>query len=310
MHRRTILATLMERLSIVWTYFLYSKQIPGTNVPSDYLATPCPPAPGRRLLIIRTDPTTQPNSGTLLTLDEIAKSPDVITGRRRSNSWMDKVGSAEWRPESSTSTDSNDSTEADDQGTGRRWSLLRNVIGATSRARSQSPSMQSRGGAESPTSGGSGRSSPAPRSTPIDQPQSGDFRQHRQHTRQRSGSMPAAPRVHRTFCFKFSLEYVDRRFQTHSAVALNPPRLPLAAQQHLMSKYNLTAMFADSRPTAPPKVGVAAGCGTYAGRALAEWSGVVNECQSFFDRRIREGVPGTRFVETPLLGVETFKRPG
>jgi hypothetical protein len=48
----------------------------------------------------------------------------------------------------------------------------------------------------------------------------------------------------------------------------------------------------------------------YAGRALAEWMLVVIECGSFFERRMSEGVPGSRWVETPSLGVESFKRPG
>jgi hypothetical protein len=48
----------------------------------------------------------------------------------------------------------------------------------------------------------------------------------------------------------------------------------------------------------------------YTGRALAEWMLVVMECGSFFDRRKSEGVPGNRWVETPSLGVESFKKPG
>ena len=47
----------------------------------------------------------------------------------------------------------------------------------------------------------------------------------------------------------------------------------------------------------------------YSGRALAEWTLIVSECQSFFERRKSEGVPQNRFVETPVLGVEVFRRP-
>jgi hypothetical protein len=42
----------------------------------------------------------------------------------------------------------------------------------------------------------------------------------------------------------------------------------------------------------------------YLGRALAEWGIVVNECNSFVDRRIDEGVFGLSDIEVPLLGVE------
>ncbi|EPE08895.1 gpi inositol-deacylase [Ophiostoma piceae UAMH 11346] len=48
----------------------------------------------------------------------------------------------------------------------------------------------------------------------------------------------------------------------------------------------------------------------YAGRALAEWSLVVNECNSFVDRRRDEGVYGLRDVEVPTLGVEGMRRLG
>ena len=48
----------------------------------------------------------------------------------------------------------------------------------------------------------------------------------------------------------------------------------------------------------------------YAGRALAEWSLVVNECNSFVDRRRDEGVYGLSDVEVPTLGVEGMRRLG
>jgi hypothetical protein len=46
----------------------------------------------------------------------------------------------------------------------------------------------------------------------------------------------------------------------------------------------------------------------YAGRALAEWAHIVSECDSFFARRRDEGVPSDRMVETPSLGVESFRK--
>ncbi|KAK8082106.1 hypothetical protein PG996_000887 [Apiospora saccharicola] len=41
----------------------------------------------------------------------------------------------------------------------------------------------------------------------------------------------------------------------------------------------------------------------YSGRALAEWSLVVAECNSFIDRRRDEGVPDLQEVEVPSLGM-------
>ncbi|KAI8623001.1 DUF1765-domain-containing protein [Xylariaceae sp. FL1651] len=46
----------------------------------------------------------------------------------------------------------------------------------------------------------------------------------------------------------------------------------------------------------------------YAGRALAEWSLVVAECNSFVERRRDEGVLGLYDVEVPVLGVEGFRK--
>lgn len=293
-----ILAKLMERLSVVWGFFLYTKCGPAGNVPSDYLATPNPPAPGRRLLIIRTDPLVNPNGGVSLSLDDPAR-PGAITTRARRNSWVEKAGGGEWRPESAESS-SSESPEPEDV-TSRRWSLLRNVVGVSARSKSQSPSPRP----SSPNGDNRGRSSPVKQQQELLKPPADPPVRH--HFRQRSGSMPAAPR-HRTYCFKFSLEYVDRRFQTPASIVLSPPRLPSAAYEHLSSKYNIGAMFNDIKPTRPQ--GNATEVLTYTGRALAEWTTVVNECQNFFERRMREGVPSNKLVETPMLGVETFKRPG
>ncbi|KAI5865186.1 DUF1765-domain-containing protein [Durotheca rogersii] len=60
-----------------------------------------------------------------------------------------------------------------------------------------------------------------------------------------------------------------------------------------------------AEPKGPFAMGV-----KYAGRALAEWSLVVAECNSFVDRRREEGVPRLCEVEVPALGVEGFRKIG
>ncbi|GAP91788.1 putative UPF0592 membrane protein [Rosellinia necatrix] len=55
-------------------------------------------------------------------------------------------------------------------------------------------------------------------------------------------------------------------------------------------------------------VGSSAKSAKYAGRALAEWSLVVAECNSFVERRREEGVLGLQDVEVPVLGVEGFRK--
>jgi hypothetical protein len=49
---------------------------------------------------------------------------------------------------------------------------------------------------------------------------------------------------------------------------------------------------------------------TYSGRALAEWAIVVNECNSFVERRRDEGVSALKDVEVPSLGIENMRRHG
>jgi hypothetical protein len=56
------------------------------------------------------------------------------------------------------------------------------------------------------------------------------------------------------------------------------------------------------RPERPS--GIYAAGAVYTGRALAEWSIVVSECNSFVDRRRDEGVLGLNDVEVPILSVE------
>ncbi|KAK4177427.1 hypothetical protein QBC36DRAFT_131381 [Triangularia setosa] len=63
------------------------------------------------------------------------------------------------------------------------------------------------------------------------------------------------------------------------------------------------------RPPAPAiraekPTGVFASGAVYTGRALAEWAIVINECNSFVDRRRDEGVLGLAEVEIPILGVD------
>ncbi|KAL8365922.1 hypothetical protein RB595_004616 [Gaeumannomyces hyphopodioides] len=55
-------------------------------------------------------------------------------------------------------------------------------------------------------------------------------------------------------------------------------------------------------------VGIYETSARYAGRALAEWSLVVSECNSFVDRRREEGILGLGEVEVPALGVEGLRR--
>lgn len=46
----------------------------------------------------------------------------------------------------------------------------------------------------------------------------------------------------------------------------------------------------------------------YAGRALAEWTLLIMECNNFVERRRGEGVPSLKLTECPTLGVDAFRK--
>ena len=108
----------------------------------------------------------------------------------------------------------------------------------------------------------------------------------------------------RPYSFKFSLEWADRDIDPAGKERpLYPPRLPLPAQTILQSVQVHNSSFEPTKPE-----GSAIQSSKYAGRALAEWAILILECQTFFERRKNEGVPSNEQVETPTLGVETFRR--
>lgn len=192
------------------------------------------------------------------------------------------------------STDSQDFPD-EDVGKGK-WNILRSFIGGGSKqsAKSKSPAQaaKSKESASKPSNVNGAKTSnespshdkPAISETPA------------------PASAPAPS--HRSYSFRFSLEWVDKRFGTYQSMRLQPPRLPLPAQMLLQRKEINIGPVNPVRPT-----GAAATSSTYAGRALAEWTFVSHECQNFFDRRKNEGVPANKLVETPSLNVEAFRRP-
>jgi hypothetical protein len=148
-----------------------------------------------------------------------------------------------------------------------------------------------------------------------------------------------------SYCFRFSLDVIDRRHGPPAAIALRSPLLPGQAQILLANKLRRQSIvrarehqrnmssdsaksassgkpepYAQFNPNPPtsapaddmssfdvPSMVSAETTAAYCGRSLAEWTIVVGECQMFFERRRHEGCP-TRWVETPLLGTEHLVR--
>lgn len=267
----------------VWSHYLWLREeaefrhmvLPSTQA--------CNPAPGRRFLIIRNDNPIVTNSGPFVSFDGVVQSPNS----RRLSSSQSAVHEPEMRPASAQSNDSDFGEEIAVKG---RWNLLRNFIGAPKQSPKSKASSRKENKAPSAPSSSSTTTIETLAST-LESPSPPEPKQ--------------SPPSHRSFSFRFSLEWVDKRFGTYQHMRLSPPRLPLPAQVHLQSKGINISSVAPSKPT-----GAAATSSKYAGRALAEWTFISHECQNFFDRRKNEGVPSNRLVETPTLAVEAFRRPG
>ncbi len=295
-----ILETLLERLQTNWSHYLYLREEAARKNVIAPSTLPCNPAPSRRLLIIRTDPQVNTPSS-FLSFDGLVspKSPAEPTSMAmRRTSTISSIVDFDPRPDSSASMSSEfsiDSTRG--RGIG---GFFKNLVSSKSRSKSQGPVPRSRSALETSTP-------PPERSLSLQRSATDDI-----PSMTSAKSLGAAPPLPRpsvpNMSFKFSLEHMPHA-KPYSVMRLVPPRLPMPAQQFLQTfSSKLVAAPSLSEPTKP--VGDSARHATYCGRALAEWALILGECQNFFERRKNEGVAELKWVETPSLAVEVFRRPG
>lgn len=76
------------------------------------------------------------------------------------------------------------------------------------------------------------------------------------------------------------------------------------------SSCSLDSLEAEGNTQPVKPTGEFARCAVYSGRALAEWSIVVHECNTFAERRREEGVLALADVEVPTLSLENYRRIG
>ncbi|KAF2633843.1 DUF1765-domain-containing protein [Macroventuria anomochaeta] len=271
---------LSERLRSVWSHYLWLAE----DAERLQLAFPstqaCNPAPGRRFLIIRNDNPIAASNGPFLTFDGVVQNP-----HQRKPSASTPVPEPMVQKVAALTTDSMDFP--DEEPTKGKWGMLKSLMGGSSKPSKSKTSAKDKENAKTATPpNASLEKAPAEKPAPTPTP-----------------SPP--PPAHRSYSFRFSLEWVDKRFGTYQNMRLQPPRLPLPAQVLLQQKGIHIDAVSSIQPT-----GKAATSSRYAGRALAEWTFVSHECQNFFDRRKNEGVPTNKQVETPSLCVEAFRRPG
>ena len=307
-----ILDTLAERLRSVWSHYIYLKEEADANDQLAPSTVPSNPAPHRRLLIVRTDTQVGPASNFLsfdgLVSDNSVSPPSPLSPSSRRDSTLNLLAETGIRTLSSLTSRS----ESDSDTTSHsKWNLFKNFMSSSKpRSRSQSPS---------PASKDSNQHLQVHSTNPK-----AEIRQTRNASP--SGTLnlksnaadtatSGAPKLatlesstsQRTYCFKFSLEWLSKTTPSPQPLRIYPPRLPMTAQL-LLQQHSANANAPIQLRKLEPK-GEARASSRYSGRALAEWALVVGECQAFIDRRKSEGVPLGR-VEVPTLGVETFRRPG
>lgn len=319
---RTIYETLSDRLLRVWEYYVgyQSKADEGFIAPLS--SAPCTPAPGRRIIIIRCDNHVSPVN-LFVSFDRVVPpvSADQVMTHRRS-------GSA-------------DSTGSEGQSSKKRWGLFRSMFSNSSNRSAESGgsnSDESEGGLtdltvmpesrcmdeHEPTPNNSTEELSQPK-TPhqpfffkfslewMDRPQWPT-----KNKRLFTPCLPVASQVH----------VQHRRSPEKSAefdtASENIPNAESVHDENVQEPAGQNQPLSEPAPTTQPRTPTTKNsplpelpsepaydhlvASKYAGRALAEWAHIVSECDSFFARRRDEGVPSDRMVETPTLGVETFRK--
>lgn len=260
---------------------------------------PCSPAPGRRLLIVRDDLQAS-SSGMFLNFDGIltsASSTQATAYERHSSLHPVTQGTA-----SITRATGNIAQSAN---TGkRRWGLLKNIIPFTispTDRRQVLPEGQNPITDKETSRNNILRDGEPGGKSKFDRP----GKKLLTIPMSSGSSLLDAPPYHR-HSFKFSLEWIDKdKLLIDKERELQPPQLPIGAQILLQNQRGRKRLSEPCKPT-----GAAVNPSKYLGRALAEWSAIITECQSFFERRRIEGVPTSFKVETPTLGVEPFRKFG
>lgn len=267
---RQICETLSTRLNQVWAHYQYLSAEADMRDLVQPSTAPCSPAPSRCLVIIRTDTQSLATPSAFSSFDKFL-----------SQGLLNQPNA--YQKSSSVMNSLPDPDTPQPNGTKKRWSLFKNML----------------------PFGTPGNDRPGE----VTPPQTPDDRRSVQANGQMV-SRPATP-PHQAFSFKFSLEWSDARQNTAPKQRkLVGPTIPFQAQnaldEHRSASGDLKAR--EVKPLKP--VGLATETSRYSGRALSEWAQVLVECRNFCVRRKQEGVPQDTLVETPTMGVETFRMMG
>ncbi|KAK6512354.1 hypothetical protein TWF481_001243 [Arthrobotrys musiformis] len=279
-----IFEALLMRLHESHAAFMFLRDESDRNSTVRPSIVPCPPAPNRKLAIIRVE--SQPGFGRPFSLDKMMPA----------QAEQPKPAPAPAKP-AQTQTSNGESNGG--SAIKRRWSLLRNFLGA---AEALKPDP-------SPT--------PQPKVTPVTpQPASKATNSGYVPPRTSSGKdtwqgakLPyGAAFANRTrMQFKFVLEFTDRPPHARKGKGNNPPRLPRLTQDWFESTSE-NKELPPVGPLARLPGGATPQNWKYFGRALSEWTLVVDEIDNFVERRKNEGIRDVRDSEIPILSVDSLRK--
>lgn len=316
---------LSDRLLRVWEYYIGFQSRAEEDMTAPLSSAPCTPAPGRRIIIIRCENQLSPVN-LFVSFDRVVPPvpSDQLTSHRR--------------------TGSSDSNGPDGQPAKKRWGILKAMFGSSSNTRSgdgvssSSSSDDSENSPSDPTMTADSKCMDEHEQTPttsmeeivrpkvphqpfffkfslewMDRPQWPT-----KNKRLFTPCLPVASQMHvenRRSPDKSDydtasenpgqsdLENDEQEPDTLTADQDTPTQPTSDTWPRTHTTKNSPLPELPSQPSydhlVPSK---------YAGRALAEWAHIVSECDSFFARRRDEGVPSDRMVETPTLGVESFRK--
>ena len=281
--------TLHARLIDTWCYFLYVQECAEKLGVAEPSTAPCTPAPGRCLLILRDD-VQAARGGMFLSFEGILSSSTKNNiNPYEKNSERELLS---WKP--CCLDGSSERSRIPAPYSKRRWRLLRSILPFNTTTEGNMGMSHGLSSDDKPENIKSG-DSPLPGTT---------FDTEEPPANESQWLADSSLTAHRALSFKFSLEWISDPSPTVCRNRdLQPPGLPLPAQMSRQQQLNVFPNFAPLKPE-----GAAVGYCKYAGRALAEWEGLIAEFQAFFARRRNEGVPSYHLVETPLLSVEPFRK--
>jgi hypothetical protein len=267
-----IYETLLERLKTNWAHVLYLQREAEEANKLPPSTAPCSPAPRKRLLIIR-DENHPPPGGLFVSFEHmVPNSSSTQPTAYKRDSLLQSLSEADLPSQNGQKN--------------KRWSIFKNIFPASSNS-------NGRPGEVTPPQSSSGSDSV---STLDSSNRNGLSGLHVSESNPGSGDVDPNISLYQPYSFRFSMELVNRPVFPSKNMRLATPRLPAAANNFLRLRDPNPPEVTAIEPKSIDESGL-----KYAGRALAEWSGIIDDCDNFFERRKSEGVPANKLVETPLL---------